>query len=835
MLVHFFRNVGVGLILMMTVFFSGLALASEISGQAADIPWSGYWWPFQNGGLASGYDYRGHPAPLEKYHMLMDGRTTGDAIDWYKDNYYDPGAKGWEGLCPAFATAAVQEAYPILPSTHDNIVFRVGDKKGLLTICHDNRLVAEYASGRNSPVDFHYWLLDYIGDQKKSFIADLYLGTEQVWFFPIYRYEMDIQQSGMTEHVTTTIFYADDQVEPDYMGTRVRETTYSYDLYLGSENEIRGGEWTGGSVWDHPDRLVFPISTGPRNPYLNHEKIRELAQARDDNLELPDNAPASLLPGTHNCVLLNEDNYILEGKPGEEVLLQINRHDGSGESMDIEIKDISDAVIHQETLSQSESAIQFRLSMENSPYKVSVSQENYQNDPNIYSLFLDFNRKYVRHVPYIPNQGGWNGFSLTNPGNQSAEIMLVTADGDRKPLQTLLDPLELGPGEKYLFDFSNLHVRLHEQSDTDALLLISDQPFELVNLFAKATGPMAGFNMPAFKSNRLIIPTTYDNDPWDPMSMNGAVANESFVDAMVDFYVYSEDGTLDQKVSRNIPARRRLTIRPGSAPFAGMPDGGWIEIAATDPSIVLTAHGHIRGRRNGVNSEETGFALPVSSGVKYIQHITPSYGHWQTRLTLINPGDEPNSVVIYPALTTNNGRVELQLEMEPFEKKVIDISETFGDALAAEWQRSILKVSGMFPLAGEVKYIAENGDAAAFPLLDADAFKSELVMPHSAYNNGRWWTGVGVCNPNNTNPIAIQVTPYDQSGQPMTSEYFDLASGAYKAFTVHQMFGALTREIAFLKIRSQEPDSAEIGGFYLYGNAAAQDLAPRKLVSGGNM
>ena len=39
------------------------ALRAEVQ-QAADIPWSGYWWPARYGGLSTGSDYRGHPAPL---------------------------------------------------------------------------------------------------------------------------------------------------------------------------------------------------------------------------------------------------------------------------------------------------------------------------------------------------------------------------------------------------------------------------------------------------------------------------------------------------------------------------------------------------------------------------------------------------------------------------------------------------------------------------------------------------------------------------------------------------------------------------------------------------
>jgi peptidoglycan/LPS O-acetylase OafA/YrhL len=111
--------------LAICLFIPFPALSYQEAAQADDIPWSGYWWPFEFGGLATGRDYRGSPSPLEKYHLITAGVTTGDAINWYKDKYYKPDAQHWEGLCPAFAAAAVQENYSILPSTHENIVFRV--------------------------------------------------------------------------------------------------------------------------------------------------------------------------------------------------------------------------------------------------------------------------------------------------------------------------------------------------------------------------------------------------------------------------------------------------------------------------------------------------------------------------------------------------------------------------------------------------------------------------------------------------------------------------------------------------------------------------------------
>ena len=109
-------------------------------------------------------------------------------------------------------------------------------------------------------------------------------------------------------------------------------------------------------------------------------------------------------------------------------------------------------------------------------------------------------------------------------------------------------------------------------------------------------------------------------------------------------------------------------------------------------------------------------------------------------------------------------------------------------------------------------------------------------MPHAASQTDRWWTGVGVCNPNGFSVTAF-VLPYGQNGQvlmPVGADVF-LASGAYEIFTVKQMFPDIARDIAFLKIFPESLETGNIGGFYLYGNATSKDFEARTQVCGGNM
>jgi len=56
------------LLVVLAVLFSSVTIYAEIT-ESQRQAWSGYWWPYVNGGLATGNDYRGHPAPLEKYEL----------------------------------------------------------------------------------------------------------------------------------------------------------------------------------------------------------------------------------------------------------------------------------------------------------------------------------------------------------------------------------------------------------------------------------------------------------------------------------------------------------------------------------------------------------------------------------------------------------------------------------------------------------------------------------------------------------------------------------------------------------------------------------------------
>ncbi|MCP4344408.1 MAG: hypothetical protein GY795_02655 [Desulfobacterales bacterium] len=774
----------------------------------ASIPWSGYWWPLRSGELVTGY--KGHPAPLEKYDLLTTGMERGPLTSWFSERYYDPSAPDWYGFCAELAWAACYEQYEIFPSSEDNIIFRVGDKKGLLTLAH-TRDIIEAADG-SLPEIFHYWLLRYIKDEARAFVADLSTGNE-VWSYPIYRYSAESTVSNEKESVTVKIYYASNNVHADYMGTMEFSRMYTYDLFLDEHGNINRGEWTGESVNDHPEGLSIPVSVGELS-YLDYELVSKLARAKDDFLE-DRGKVVQINPGTYNLILMDEDSYRIDCLPGDTISLTLEKQPESSEDMIVSVTNSKDSQVGSAFASQDE-PVKLVITAENPPYTVKITQNNY-SDPNFYTLVFDLGKKFNQRIPYIPKTGIWSGFALTNPNEtEAAGVMLVTGSKNGNPLQTVSGPFNIAPGEKKLFFFEDLSWRRHELPDTDNLNLLSDVPVSLLNVTESGTC----FVQEKSRGSHLIIPDTVP--PMTPgLSMFGEVANESFEEAVVLLRLYSGDGKLVKESSEFINPRSTLFITPGNYPFTSMPSSGWIEIIG-DENRNLSGYQYIRNR----NRTETLFAIPVLSSEKIVPHIPPP-GDWITTVTLINPNDLENRVSFHLKLAGNDNTNDMNIILKPREKRALELQDQFGGRPGDPFYHSVLEIKGEYPVTGYYTYsTTDTGqDEASLPLLDENDFSEQLILPHYAGNDGYWWTGAGIFNPSSFS-VSVRIEPYDNNGNLMDNivKYMNLSSGAYEVFEIGAFFGG--SGISFLKFRTQE---GVIGGFYLYGGNS------NKLLCGANM
>jgi Transglutaminase elicitor len=194
----------------------------EASGDADPTPWSGWWWPANGAGpslFAAG-------GPLDKYDRYVAAETGSDPGTrvWERQNVYLPGI-AWAGHCNGLAAAALLEPEPTAPIDVDGIGFSVADLKALL-VDYDFGVASAWSYGDAedlSPADFQRVLLEWLANKHSGFVLTFDRGNGEVWSFPVYRFTTEWAPDPVQDelwHVTTTVWMADINVPPGFVGTR---------------------------------------------------------------------------------------------------------------------------------------------------------------------------------------------------------------------------------------------------------------------------------------------------------------------------------------------------------------------------------------------------------------------------------------------------------------------------------------------------------------------------------------------------------------------------------------------------------------------------------------
>jgi hypothetical protein len=270
----------------------------SLEGRAYRTAWSGYWWPMLVGSRGWHlYDERGPFTPLVKY-----GQDTGDfgPLAWEQRFKLttDPN-NDWWGHCNGWAAAAVLEPEPTQGVRTGAVVYNVGEIKGLLAACHQgdpldffsgraHRDGADYRTDLRA-LDFHRALLFYLRDRGESLILNISEKPE-IWNYPAYAFRMngatDFRNPSVTQ-VTVTLAFADNNVQPHFVGTATFTTTYTYWVQGDpqSTNGATAADWTGNSVFIHPQfawhpayqRAHEPALGEPPNP-IDYNRVRRLGE-----------------------------------------------------------------------------------------------------------------------------------------------------------------------------------------------------------------------------------------------------------------------------------------------------------------------------------------------------------------------------------------------------------------------------------------------------------------------------------------------------------------------------------------------------------------------------
>lgn len=795
------------LVLLLLGLWAGTApsvcCALTDSAETSFRPWSGYWWPTTGGGLANGYGKWGRPAPLEKFEMLTIGAYPGLATQWELQNYYDPNAPHWYGQCHAWAAAAAYENIAFYPSSYNNIVFRVGDKKGLLSACHGSDLAVRASAGY-SPHVFHEWLLDYIKVQGKAFVADLG-GPEEAWFYPLFKYEMQLTPGGGQVGVVCRVWYASDLVDPDIQGTEVLTKTFTYTLYLNGSKEITGGEWTGGSVTQHPKSMFFPLAPQATNPYLDYAVIRAVAVHRDDFLE--GDEPVRLLPGAYNLILLNEDVYTLEGRPGDTFFLDLERLDDFEEGMQVLLQDADGRTVWEAEL---EDSLSRTLEVANPPYRLTVDRDSYGGG-GIYKIWFDIRKPHEILIPEIQKGSAWNGVAMTNTSeNAIAGIQVVTYDGDSRPVATVKGPYGLGPLEKDVWLTEGLPMRLHETAPVRMLKVLTDDPLALIYL-----GGLDRRHMSSYGQRQPAIPTMIFPDMSGLFDVNKYVSwglvNKGAGPVALNCRLYSRDGFLDKEISLTLSANSVARYSPDQNPFYRALDNGWVSVRVP-PGALGSVEGFFRWGKDGNGGAESLFPLSQRGTLLYVPHVACDDA-WKTGVTLINLSDTVN--VIECRLMDQGLSDAATLTLFPFEKVSYTVDDLFPSVAAHEVSRSAMKITGETVFTGWFDY-RTPGSSAAFELMSADQISGRFVIPHIA-SDAYWWTGVALCNPWEATET-VTLTPVDGSGNPVpvAAATLSVPPRSKDIFLLESIFDeAVVNQTAWIRITSS---GNGVMGLFIYGD-----------------
>ena len=216
------------------------------SGEAAQIPWAGSYWPTYQDSINYHWAGADSLSPSKKYEVAFGGSGVEDAISAYygidsraqsrrctEDSQCDASldescsirdgeSRGrciptWFGICHAWAPAAILLPEPKHAVVKNGVRFDVQDIKALVSLVHDD-VGSKFVSMRcnlsagemerdedgrpnsacrdTNPGTLHILLTNYLGIKKQSFVEDRTFDY-QVWNQPLRSYEI-LEQTNVT-------------------------------------------------------------------------------------------------------------------------------------------------------------------------------------------------------------------------------------------------------------------------------------------------------------------------------------------------------------------------------------------------------------------------------------------------------------------------------------------------------------------------------------------------------------------------------------------------------------------------------------------------------------
>ncbi|HID97217.1 MAG TPA: hypothetical protein EYP57_03380 [Thermodesulfobacteriaceae bacterium] len=792
---------------------TGTSAAYVLEGEASYRPWSGYWWPFWEAGLPTGKYYRGHPAPLEKYDLVTSGYFPGRATRTELTNHRPETAQAWEGYCHAWANAAILETVDFENSVLDGCFFSIGDKKGLLTVCHYDDYKMFQRCGRN-PLVFHQYLLEYVGKNRVPVAADLD-GGEQVWSYPIYRFRMDIAQGGESDYISCTIFYADDQVGPDFQGTREESKTLYYRLFKDAHGSYTYGEWAGATAGRGPDFVWLPVGQKAENSHIDYEQVGRIVSSRGDGF----NPSGIVRPGSYPLIV----------SPGRQIGTSIHLPaesrvkirlavDGQSpgewryprESVSYLLKHTGGAIIASGGLDTEGVDLEFSQESASDIELILISSDGNQLDVFV-RFYLDVSLKENCFLLNIPNNYEWIGMALKTVDPDVSNLTYVTVMGEGGwPIHTLDVPLNMNGNLKWsglvptplMLDYFN-------GSGPEYVKITSERPVALLGLVSAEADTLTGPPQPTSSGCSTWIVPKLTRKFSTGFKSNLYLLNTGSEDIITEMDYYSNLGTWVGEEYFSILPGQFSEYRVGNYPGSIDVDG-WAVLRCESGS--LTGKVEITGRSS---IDE----LPLlKAGTRFFLPHLVDDGLWATKAVLINPHGEPVNVTL---TCRNGGRVgePCVVELGAFERREVDMKPYLWAVTQDEMNACWLLIDSPKPIAGYFTYSCSDVSAASMPFFPKEDLGLEKNICHVAGDN-YWWTGVALLNPSAVSS-EIEFTAYGESGDELARHTITIGAGAKQVFMLDQCFPQLRGLVKSVRLRS---GGGAFSGFLLYGTSDGVSL-----------
>ncbi len=788
--------------------------AETLSAEASFTPWSGYWWPMRQGKLIFGYN--GNPSPLEKYDLLVSGQFPWEATNWEEENHYLPDGEYWYGYCHAWANASVLEDIDFQVSAHQGIYFAVGDKKGLITICHDDdpQVIENCDSDAGA---FHRFLLEYIGEQGLPFVADLD-NSEQVWSYPVYYYHMETTPGSLTDSagtfmeyddVSCYIKYADDFVDPDYQGTRTLSRTYYYRLYKNSEGNYTHGEWTEKSASYHPEWVWMPISQESDNPFINYEIVKEIAQAKDDELE----ETQTLTPGHHVLTVFpgDEDTFQINmeapGRMNLSLALDYQNATGNATFYRLSVNNLS--LYEGAEISEELSAI-VKSNSQPMQYNFMIYPDASNEFPATVHVYLDIVYDENMYFVDIPKSYYATGLAAGYFGNEAANpYYVMVLNGLGLPVGALNSNNSLSNNEKWveMLDFKQLPYDYLTSYEYSSIRVTSKYPLHILKLTGGEKS-LFGFGMttPRYRkqTGEKVVPILTGS--LEAKSANVFLFNTDNASADCRIRYFSEQGDFLSEYEWTMEPNSVEEYSAGRYP-GSFNRNGW--------GIITYNASQIAGQVRVAEGTRISDALPMlNSGyhfyVPYIAYGAP----WKTKLILYNITENDTEVLLKRKEGENVFNESISLF--PHEKREISVELTYIEFTDEAFSTSWIKLESLFPIAGCLQYEHEDDAIASFPLLDDSSLTKTLNLCHVAANDV-WSTGLVLLNPEpQTSEIIIKGV--DANGNEF-DRYSRIEPESNIVAGIRAYFPDNWESIQTLKIESTNP----IGGYAFFGASINDD------------